>query len=352
LQEESTWPLKSLNELPLFNLKRRVQLHGGIPIATINRRHVREFREALQAMPVRRTGKLREATLPQLLEWSQKHPEVQRISAGTVNKLLGAVQAISVWGRDNGLVPEDSSWADAFSGMRLEEQEPEREPWEIADLKKLFASDIYARADRPKGGRGEAAYWLPLLGLFTGARLGELALLLASDVSIDEASGVSAISIADDPSIGRTLKTRASRRTVPVHPELIRLRFLEYVGERREQEGPRARIFPLLSGQPDIASWSKWFGRYIRQQGIDRAVFHSFRHGFTDALRAAGESRDIRRALTGHSGEGTDEGYGAKAMVRRYGLSRLAEAVAKVSYPGLDLSQVRVARSKGSHDQH
>jgi len=322
-------------------ISRFIQLHGDIPIVTINRRHVREFREALQAMPVRRTGKLREATLPQLLEWSQKNPEVQRISAGTVNKLLGAVQAIAVWGRDNGLVPEDTSWSDAFSGMRLEEQEPEREPWEIADLKKLFASGIYARADRPKGGRGEAAYWLPLLGLFTGARLGELALLLASDVSIDEASGVSAISIADDPSIGRRLKTLASRRTVPVHPELIRLGFLEYVRERREQEGPRARMFPLLAGKPDIASWSKWFGRYIRQRGIDRAVFHSFRHGFTDALRAAGESRDIRRALTGHSGEGTDEGYGAKAMVRRYGLPRLSEALFKVSYPGLDLSHIR-----------
>jgi hypothetical protein len=131
-------------------VSRFIQLHGDIPIIAINRRHVREFREALQAMPVRRTGKLREATLPQLLEWSQKHPEVQRISAGTVNKLLGAVQAISVWGRDNGLVPEDSSWSDAFSGMRLEEREPEREPWEIADLKKLFASEVYTRADRPK----------------------------------------------------------------------------------------------------------------------------------------------------------------------------------------------------------
>jgi integrase len=333
-------PVGTLREFE-HAVSRFIQLHGDLPIASINRRHVREFREALQAMPVRRTGRLREATLSQLLEWSQRHPEAQRISPGTVNKLLGAVQAISVWGRDNGLVPDDSSWADAFSGMRLEEQEPEREPWEIDDLKKLFASDIYALDERPKGVRGEAAYWLPLLGLFTGARLGELALLLASDVSIDEASGVSAISIADDPSIGRSLKTRASRRTVPVHPELIRLGFLEYVRERRDDEGSRARLFSSVARKSDVASWSKWFGRYIRQRGIDRAVFHSFRHGFADALRAAGESRDIRRALTGHSGEGTDEGYGAKAMVRRYGLTRLAEAVAKVSYPGLDLSQIR-----------
>lgn len=152
-------PVGTLREFE-HAVSRFIQLHGDLSIAAINRRHVREFREALQSMPVRRTGSLREASLPQILEWSQKHPDAQRISAGTVNKLLGAVQAISVWGRDNGLIPDDSSWADAFSGMRLEEKEPDREPWEIDDLKKLFASDIYARDERPKGGRGEAASWL------------------------------------------------------------------------------------------------------------------------------------------------------------------------------------------------
>jgi hypothetical protein len=32
--------------------------------------------------------------------------------------------------------------------------------------------------------------------------------------------------------------------------------------------------------------------------------------------------------------------YGAKQMVRRFGLPVLAEAVAKINYPGLDLSAV------------
>lgn len=314
------------------------QLHGDLPIASINRRHVREFREALQSMPVRRTGALREADLPRLVEWSERHPEAPRISAGTVNKLLGAVQAISVWGRDNGLVPDEAAWSDPFSGMRLEEPEPDREPWATDELKRLFACPVYVRGERPKGGRGEAAFWLPLLGLLTGARLAELALLLASDISVDEETQVPAITIADDVATGRRLKTLASRRTVPIHHLLVRSGFLIYVAKRREKDGQRARLFEAIGKRSDVASWSKWFGRYIRDQGIERAVFHSFRHSFTDALRAAGESRDIRRALTGHSGEGTDEKYGAKTMVRRYGLPRLTEAVAKVSYPGLDLS--------------
>jgi len=47
-------------------------------------------------------------------------------------------------------------------------------------------------------------------------------------------------------------------------------------------------------------------GLYIRSIGLtNRArVFHSFRHGFKDALRRAGVSEDLNDALTGHSGGG------------------------------------------------
>jgi integrase len=44
-------------------------------------------------------------------------------------------------------------------------------------------------------------------------------------------------------------------------------------------------------------------------------VFHSFRHGFKDALRAAGVSEDVNDALTGHAGgSSVARGYGAKDM--------------------------------------
>src|SRR6266702_8659542 len=102
-------------------------------------------------------------------------------------------------------------------------------------------------------------------------------------------------------------------------------------------------LFPLLTPGPKGGlgeAWSKWFGRYIRGLGIDNraSVFHSFRHSFKDALRAAGESENVNDALTGHSGGGVGRDYGAKQIVRRFGLPRLAEAIAMVSYPGLDLS--------------
>jgi integrase len=321
-------------------IQRFIQLHGDLQIASLSRTHVREFREALQAIPVRRAGGLRQAPLRQLVEWRAKHPDAPAISAGTINKLLGAVQTVAIWGRDNGLVPDDVAWSDPFSNMRLDEREPDREPWRIDELRKLFDSWIYVAGARPKGGHGEAAHWLPLLGLYTGARLSELAQLLASDIVTDDETGVIAIEFTEDAASGKRLKTLSSRRTVPVHPALERLGFSKFVDERRGSNGPSAPPFPLLGSSKESAQWSKWFGRYIRQLGIERAVFHLFRHGFKDALRAAGESQDINDALTGHSSGGVGQRYGAKEMVRRFGLRRLSEAVAKLGYPGLDLGHL------------
>jgi hypothetical protein len=57
--------------------------------------------------------------LPELSEWGQKHPDEQKISAGTINKQLGGVQAACRWARREHMLPDE--WADPFAEMRLEE---------------------------------------------------------------------------------------------------------------------------------------------------------------------------------------------------------------------------------------
>jgi integrase len=337
-----------------YAIDRFVELHGDRAIIEITRRHVLQLREALQEMPVRRTGKLRNATLPELVEWSKRHPRAPKVTNATVNKLLGAVQAVGLWARDNGLIPDDVPWADPFANMRLPEDKPAREPWQLEELQLLFGSPVFTKNARPTAGRGEAAFWLPLLGLFTGARLGELAPLTAADVTIDEPSQILMITIREDAEQGRRLKTAGSARVVPLHPELVRIGFLRFVDAARTKDGKAARLFPLLTPGPKGGfgeAWSKWFGRYIRGLGITNkaSVFHSFRHGFKDALRAAEVSEDINDALTGHSGPGSvGRRYGAKQMVRRFGLATLAAAVSKVAYSGLDLSALRYPFSLGN----
>jgi integrase len=132
-----------------------------------------------------------------LRDWGNAHSEAKSVSPATVNKVLGGIQAVLVWARNNGIIPDEVPWSDPFARMRLEENAPSREPWQLGELRTLFTSPVFTDGARPAAGAGEAAYWLPLLAMFTGARLSELAALTAEDVTTDQASGIVAIKIIE-----------------------------------------------------------------------------------------------------------------------------------------------------------
>jgi integrase len=324
-----------------------IQLHGDLPVVALKKSHARLFREALQDVPQRRTGALLKASLPELSAWGRKHPEAPKVSPGTINKQLGAVQAVAVWGFANGVIPEDTAWADPFAKMRVQGEQSERTSFAGPDLKLLFAATVFTRHEYPEGGRGPAAFWLPLLALFTGARQAELAGLTVADIQREPETSTPLFYITSQTSRGKHLKTKASQRVIPVHGQLVKLGLLEYVEVVRKQHGEKAFLFPRISpaqGRAGVAAWSKWFGRYLRAQGVTDTdkVFHSFRHGFKDALRQGKVNQEIHDALTGHAQASTvSGGYGAKEMLARFGVAVLRDAVAKVAYRGLDLSRVQ-----------
>ena len=325
------------------------ELHGELPIAQIKRSHARSFREALQDMPRHRSGPLLHMSLPELAEWGRKHPEVQKIATPTLNKLLGGVQTIALWARDKGMVPEDLPWSDPFSRMRLKEDPSDRDAFTVTELNLLFAASVFTKGERPTPGRGEAGFWLPLLSLYSGARRSELAGLRADDVQ--EVEHVPCFMFIEDKKIGKRLKTATAVRTVPIHPQLITLRWLQHVDAVRRRDGPTAWIFPEISPQVrgGLKAWTKWFSRYLRSVGVtdDSKVFHSFRHTFKDALRTAGVPEDLNDALAGQKNSSVGRSYGAKQksgakdIVRRFGMPRLRDAVYGVNYEGLKLSKVK-----------
>jgi hypothetical protein len=129
-----------------------------------------------------------------------------------------------------------------------------------------------------------------------------------------------------------------------LHHVLRELGFLDYVQKRRA-DGDNAWLFPAVAPDKlgELEAWTKWFGRYRRSLGIsDQNVFHSLRHNFLDALRVARVDQEMRTALFGHGWQRTTTtaGYGVKDMVLRFTAKALAESIASVSYPGLDLSHL------------
>jgi integrase len=338
------------------------QLHGDMPVANITKQHARTFREALQDIPRSRSKELAQMALPRLIEWRRSHPEVKCLTPGTVNKLLGGVQAVAAWAAKNGIVPDSARWSDPFAEMKLpESDEIGGGPFDPNELRTLFASPVFTAGERPRAGKADVAFWLPLLALFTGARRSELTMRKAGDICKDEVTGHWAIAIYADKVAGQKLKTVGSARTVPVHPELVRLGFIDYV-ETARKAGTDAWLFPAVSSEKAANAWTHWFGRYLDKLKIagDGKGLHSLRHQFTDALRRAGGiPEDLNDALTGHVVRTVGRRYGArsrhptqrhKIIVERYGMAQLVEAVGKVHYPSIDLQAIKslAATHKGA----
>jgi integrase len=226
-----------------------------------------------------------------------------------------------------------------------------KRPFDIAQLKAIFAAPLYTGCiddqrgyaepgpNRPRRGR----FWVPLLSLWTGMRLNECCQLLVNDLRVLDGTECIVIHEAGDDDGGeadKRVKTAAGERYVPIHPELKRIGFMEYVTAMRE--GGQSRLFPdLPRGANGYYSdpFQKWFGRFLKAGAAKpKTSFHSFPHAYRDALREANISQERARALGGWAGNGTaDQLYGDGLRP-----STLAKEVAKISYPGLDLSHLHL----------
>ena len=261
-------------------------------------------------------------------------------SATNTNVKLQRLRTLLQWAADNEYAADNP--AKGINVKDTDKAKNKRQPFDLASLNRIFASPVYADNARPAGGRGEAAYWLPLLALYTGARLEELGQLRPGDVlEIDypDADGKTQrsafIRIKEDSEDGLKLKNAASERDVPVHPELERLGFLTFVDAARKAK--QERLFPLL--RPNIygrltAKWGEWFGPYLRKEcGIAdrRLVFHSFRHTFKQYARHSRIEEGVQRQIMGHSSGDVADQYG-----NGYPLHIVVAGMATYKVPGLE----------------
>ena len=307
-------------------VRRFKEWHGDLRLGEISREKAREFRDAIARMPTRLKRDLLKLPLPKLL----KHPDAigPMPHASTVNKALQLLAAITAHSVREGHMDKVGGFANPFDkGIKLaiDQRGAEgREIFEPADLRALYGTPVYtAENKRPQGGAGEAAYWLPLLGLMTGARLGELAQLRIEDLKQDPETGIWFFNISTEG--GRSLKTASSKRRVPVHPVLETVGLLRY--RQSLLDAGASASSPLW---PDLVApaWSKWFNRWLGDEAeitAESKVFHSFRHTFKRHARDAGVSEELHDALTGHSGGGVGRDYGGG-----FGVKRLAEAMALI----------------------
>jgi integrase len=140
--------------------------------------------------------------------------------------------------------------------------------------------------------------WVIYLGIYTGARRGELVQLRKSDVKLDEATGRYYLIITYEHET-QTLKTVHSKRLIPINKTLIDSGFIEYVKSCKD------RVFYELSNLEVVTGW---IPRHMASLNIAATnefdhirSFHSFRHTFiTKCMNTPNINVNLLQQVVGH----------------------------------------------------
>lgn len=279
------------------------------------------------------------------------------ISAGTIEKIFVRLSVLHKFAYQKGYTTVDPAKTEVPYITEDKRIERKDKPFTSKELDAIFSGYLYQGTDS-----GSAnlvfpyQFWLPLLGLFTGGRLNELCQLETEDIAKEEDTNIWFALLIDNGT--KSLKNKGSIRSIPIHEELIRIGFLDFVDEAR-REG-RKNLFSDGLTLEKTKGWggsattfftrmpssSTKYGGYFYKVGIrkrladgkpDAKKFHAFRHTFTDLLRNTGEHIEtLIPVFTGHAAENKNQSdeYGSG-----YWLSTLHQALHTVRFPP-DLTRI------------
>lgn len=277
----------------------RVVVGNRVRLSELSARDIDKFRDALSVWPARARllPGYRDLNTLQILRKARAEKPAG-ISARTKDKHIDNARKFLGWAVKRGEMPTNF-----LSGVRIQTKTQRstitRRAFTPEELEQLFSPAPELLSQRQKT---PSFFWLPVLALYTGARLRELAQLRTSDVKT--VAGVWGLDINLNAG---PLKNATSQRFVPLAKPVLEAGFLEYLKETRIAGFDR--VFPdgswsAKNGPGDKTS--KWFNRTYRPAaGVTEsgAVFHSFRHSFASAGNAVGLTEAQIGALTGHASD-------------------------------------------------
>lgn len=334
---ESEMGVNSRNDWTL-SWRRLVEFTGDISLSELRADQIREWHRLYRRCPKKLPNDIRKKSLREIVDFAERnYGQYVTVSRATAQKYLTCVKSVLNWAVDEGYISASPAAAVRSPKVKSTNPEERRLPLSTEDLHLTFSSPVYTGYHSPRKRHvpghiitKDALYWMPILALFTGARLEELGQLRLSDIR--EENGIPYLDINEDDD--KKVKNKYSIRRVPVHPELVRIGFLNYVTSLR-RDG-KQRLFPEFK-RDKRDSFTQRFStkanRYLDRIGITdpRKVYHSFRHTFKDAARKAKLEKAMRDKLQGHAHHDVAEDYGIG-----WDLQDLYEAICKISYAGVN----------------
>ena len=313
-----------------------IGIMGDVGVSTISFESAIMFRDSLKKLPTNRTkGKYKGKAVSELL--TMEIAPTDCLASKTIKGRLANLTSYFAWLKQCQVVN-----LNPFEGVTIEADSKSYSPYSSDDLTAIFSSDLFKETNYRKNYGKKSQWWLLVLGVYTGARLGELAQLRLQDIT--EEDGILSISITDRGE-GMGVKTSAGIRKFPVHPDLLELGFTEYLAEVKSGGYPI-----VLPGLPKKVvksgdSASKWYNERYRKDylpesfKVDKKVFHSFRHTFIQTASQCDVDLTKLQFMVGHEpGEFKET---STYLGTPYTQEQLLNELKKLNFKGLDLDFLR-----------
>jgi len=310
-------------------------------LGSLTKKDIWDFHDALVDAP-RNAGirsELKGKSFRELVAIGRSHPNrYPKKSQQTIKSQLSQIRTVLELAVTRGIIPSNPAAGVTATGG---EQSVGVRAFTIDELNVLFAHPVFANT-RPSIRDDE--FWVPLLQLFTGCRLSELAMPLSDVITNDGETPHFRIAPSDD----RRLKNDGSKRLIPIHPELCRIGFLDYVQSMRDRN--EAKLFPKWKKPPRKNGDGSYDGS-VRRRRFNKTILtevginqrdvsaRSFRKNFEQLITEGGVPDRIALRLQGRKMGTSADHYLPKELSPQ----RLEEYLSKCSYTGLVLDHLSAA---------
>lgn len=335
--KDENWDEKTQRQArQIYELLRRfmVEKYEFDGLASLSQTHLASFVTFLQTEIYKHHGKSERdhsRSIEELRKIAATKPkQLQGLEGETLNRHLGNLSQLMQYARAQGIRIDREIDITALRSRKNNggRARNKRAKMPVTVTRRVYHAPCFTGSvawDRPHE-KGEsvfhrALYYAPMLLDYTGARREEICGLCIDDVMT--VGPIPYIHIAQNEF--RRIKNPQSVRDIPLHPELLRRRFPEYVDLIRSL-GHR-RVFPdLYSPTSKSLLGDRFYDEFMpvltwacKIEDVDLdLVLHSIRHGVNSRLKKALVSVEERADLLGHGGDSeTSERYADPIMLER-----------------------------------
>ena len=336
---------KSIKEIGSDNkiLEEFVEIVGDFDFSRVTKKEVSYYIDVQTKLPPNRkkSQKYRDLTIKQVMELNLSQKETQ--TPQNINKRLSKLSVFGNWGVRQGLL-----LTNPFSGMKflVKKQPNRRQPFTTDDLKKILKPETYLNwtinFEHPykihKVNNKLPYYWVFLLGIFSGMRTNEMCQLRLSDLKKVDKIWFMFVEDSENTKV----KTESSIRKIPLHPQLIELGFIDYVGNLRKKK--KTRVFWELREDRDgfASKVSRHYNeKFLPAIGVwekHKKVLYCTRHTFINKLYSEKVDENVIKTLVGHEKEFTMKHYGGDPFTPEM----LLEEISKVNYSKINWKELKI----------